>query len=72
MIEIDKNISMGKDSKGKEVFKKVWKPRFGFPYWLYNSEGVIENKNYILDENTDLEDFKIYLNNEQVLILTKE
>lgn len=49
--------------------KKIWKPKFGIPFWLYNSKGVIENKNYILSDDSDLEAFKQYLILEQVLIL---
>jgi hypothetical protein len=48
--------------------KRIFKPRLGKPYWMFNSKGVIENKNYILDEHSDLEDFKTYLNLEQILI----
>lgn len=51
---------------GKDV--KVWKIREGIPYWCINSKGEIENKNYILDENTDLEHFNILLLREQVLV----
>jgi hypothetical protein len=58
-IELDK---YGADNK------RIFKPRLGKPYWMFNSKGIIENKNYILDEHTDLEDFKIYLMNEQILI----
>lgn len=48
--------------------KKVWGIIKGKPYWCLNSKGVIENKNYILDEYTDLEQFKLLLIHEQVLI----
>jgi hypothetical protein len=58
-IELDK---YGEDNK------RIFKPRLGKPYWMFNSKGVIENKNYILDEHTDLQDFKIYLMKEQILI----
>ena len=58
-IELDK---YGPDNK------RIFKPRLGKPYWMFNSKGDIENKNYILDEHTDLQDFKIYLIKEQILI----
>lgn len=48
--------------------KKVWKPRFGLPYWMINSKGKIENKPYILDEDTDLKEFSNYLVREQILV----
>jgi len=56
--------------KGKRI--KKWKMITGFPYWLYNSKGKIENKNYILNENTDLSSFSDYLLRNQVLILTSK
>lgn len=48
---------------------KKWKPRTGFPYWMFNSKGKIENKNYILDEHTDFKELANYLSREQILIL---
>lgn len=48
--------------------KTKWKMRLGVPFWLINSKGNIENKNYILTENTDKFDFADWLNKEQVLI----
>lgn len=60
-------VDQYKVKKGKNV--KSWKVMNGIPYWLYNSKKEIENKNYILNENTDLEDFRDYLNREQILIL---
>lgn len=48
--------------------RKKWKIRSGIPFWLINSKGEIENKNYILSEDTDTEDLGLWLLNEQVLI----
>lgn len=65
-LELDRYRNKG----GKKI--RVWKTTFGIPYWLFNSKNEIENKNYILSENTDMEDFKIYLMNEQILVLTSK
>jgi len=62
-LRLDKYVKKG----NKNV--KSWKMEFGIPYWLYNSKGKIENKNYILSDSTDLTDFSDYLNRNQVLIL---
>ncbi len=64
-MQLDKYIK----KKGKDA--KSWKMKHGIPYWLINSKGDIENANYILNENTDLEDFANYLNRQQVLILIR-
>jgi hypothetical protein len=51
---------------GKQI--KVYKQINGMPYWLINSKGDVENKNYILNEETDLKSFSNYLVRKQVLI----
>lgn len=61
-LELDKYIDGG---------KKKWKLRFGLPYWLINSKGIIENDPYILDEHTNTSDFADWLVREQVLIPLK-
>lgn len=55
---------MKKDGKGK-----VYKMRFGVPFWLINSKGEIEKCNYRTHENMSMDDFKEYLAHEQVLII---
>ena len=65
-LELDKYIQKDK----KKV--KSWKMMKGIPYWMFNSKGVIENKNYILSDDTDLEEFGSYLLREQILILTSQ
>lgn len=62
-LEIDEYTTQ--DGKGR----KSWKIIKGFPFWLINSKGQIENKNYILDKYTDLQTFSDWLVREQVLIL---
>ena len=47
---------------------KIKKLRKGMPYWMINSKGKIENKNYVLTEATDSQDFGVYLLKEQILI----
>ena len=51
--------------------KKKWKLRFGLPYWLINSKGVIENDPYIIDEHTNTSDFGDFLQQKRVLIPIK-
>lgn len=58
-LEIDSYLEGG---------KKKWKQKNGVPYWLINSKGIVENKNYILNEDTEKLSFATYLLNEQVLI----
>lgn len=48
--------------------KKVWKLIYGMPYWMINSKGIIENKNYRTTEATNLKSFGEYLKNEQIFI----
>jgi hypothetical protein len=47
---------------------KVYKFKYGVPYWCINSKGKIENKNYRTHENMDMDHFKELLIREQVLI----
>lgn len=54
-----------KSGKGK---KKIWMPKFGTPYWLKNSKGVVENESHVLDKHTDMESFGDYIKRGQVLI----
>jgi hypothetical protein len=53
----------------KQSGGKKWGALHGVPYWLINSKGIIENKNYIFDELTDLKSFSDYLVRQQVLII---
>ena len=61
-MQIDKYVK--KSNKQTKKFK----PIYGKPYWMFNSKGVIENKPYILTEDTNFVDFADYLNREQILI----
>lgn len=61
-LEVDKHYI----KNGKK--KTKWKLRVGVPFWMYNSKGEIENKNYIMHEDFDLDDLGIYLSKEQILI----
>lgn len=51
--------------------KKKWKLKEGIPFWLINSKGEIENKNYILSDDTDKEDLALWMLHEQLLIPDK-
>ncbi len=62
---------MLKVTKTKKEKRAVWKPSYGKPYWLINSKGVIENEPKLFSEETDVNDFGIYLSNEQILIPVK-
>lgn len=48
--------------------KRIWGLIIGIPYWMINSRGYIENKNYRTTEATDLKDFGVYLKNGQIFI----
>lgn len=52
------------DKKGK-----VYKMKYGVPFWLLNSKGEIERNNYRTHENMDVEEFKLLMVHEQVLVL---
>lgn len=63
-----------KKAKRNDFIQQVWGkkgkknvPIYGTPYWMFNSKGEIENKNYILTEETDMKSFKDYLMREQIL-----
>ena len=58
LIQIDKYLGNG---------KKKWKLLSGIPYWLINSKGEVENEPYILDENTDSEEFAEFLIREHLV-----
>ena len=67
------NLIIAKKQDFLQVIKykgntKVWGIIHGVPYWMINSKGEIENRNYILDENTDLNKFAEYVLREQILI----
>lgn len=49
---------------------KKFKPNYGTPYWLLGKEGIT-NWPYILDEHTDMDGFKDYLNRKQIFIAKK-
>jgi len=48
--------------------KKKFKLRHGVPYWLLNSKGQLENKNYVISEHTDAKELGVYLSNKQIFI----
>ena len=62
LVEIDRITPSG---------KKIWKLREGLPFWLINSKGEIENRNYILSNNIDKEDLGLWMLHEQLLIPKK-
>lgn len=47
---------------------KAWKMIVGIPYWMKNSKGEIENKNYRTTNATDLKEFGDYLQRKQIFI----
>ena len=48
-----------------------YKVRLGVPYWLYNSKGIIEHKNYITNHNTSFKQLADYFAREQILTIKK-
>jgi len=52
----------------KEGGGKAWKLKTGQPYWMKNSKGVIENKNYRTTEATNLETLGDYVKRKQIFI----
>jgi hypothetical protein len=58
-------------ANGDKYTGAKYKPKYGMPYWLFNSKGEIEKQNYIFTENTDTNEFNEYLLREQVLILNE-
>lgn len=71
-IRLKLKVAKSKDLLELDGYKKggakVWKLRNGFPFWLINSKGKIENKNYILNEDTDPADIGNWLARQQILI----
>lgn len=49
--------------------KKIFKLRFGVPFWLKNKKGEIEHNNYITEEDTDLNDLKVYFREKRIFTL---
>jgi hypothetical protein len=47
---------------------KVYKIKYGIPYWFINKAGEIEKLNYRTHEDMNMESFKTLLSNEQILI----
>lgn len=47
---------------------KAWKLKLGQPYWMKNSKGVVENKNYMITKATDIEELGDYVKRKQVFI----
>lgn len=75
-VVYEKNILLilakGKDfsllDKRVSKNKYTYAPKYGVPYWLIQSDGTVGSHNYIFNEDTDVEDFKIYLHRQQILI----
>ena len=51
------------------IKKGEYKVRLGVPFWLINSKGVIEPKNYITNENTTFNDLKEWFDRKQILTI---
>ena len=51
--------------------KPEYKVRLGVPYWLINSKGVIEHKNYITNHNTSFKQLADYFARQQILTIKK-
>lgn len=51
--------------------KPEYKIRIGVPYWLYNSKGIIEHKNYITSRNTSFKQLADYFARQQILTIKK-
>lgn len=49
--------------------EKEYRVRLGVPYWLYNSKGVIEPKNYITDHRTTFKQLSDYFVRNQILTI---
>lgn len=71
-VEIKLKVAQKKDlieiDGYKKDGKKKWKLKTGIPFWLISSKGEIENKNYILSNETDKDDLAIWILKEQLLI----
>ena len=55
----------------KSGVKPEYKVRLGVPYWLYNSKGIVEHKNYITNHNTSFKQLADYFAREQILTIKK-
>jgi hypothetical protein len=72
-IELKLKVATSKDFIEFSHFKadkksRVFKMKIGYPFWLINSNGIIEEKNYCIKEDMDKDEFKILLMREQVLV----
>ena len=72
-IELKLKVAISKDFIEFSHFKadkksRVFKMKIGHPFWLINSKGIIEEKNYCIKEDMDKDEFKILLMHEQVLV----
>jgi len=76
-IELKLKVATSKDFIEFSHFKadkksRVFKMKVGHPFWLINSKGIIEDKNYCIKEDMDKTAFKILLMHEQVLVCNIE
>lgn len=49
--------------------KKEYVVRIGVPFWLFNSKGEIEPKNYITNESTTFFQLNQWFSNKQILTI---
>ena len=73
VIRLKLKVATSKDFIQFSHFKadkksRVFKMKIGHPFWLINSKGIIEEKNYCIKEDMDKTEFKILLMHEQVLV----
>jgi|GEM_PF-2922646 len=73
VIKLKLKVATSKDFIEFSHFKadkksRVFKMKVGHPFWLINSKGIIEEKNYCIKEDMDKDEFKILLMHEQVLV----
>jgi len=51
--------------------KKEYQVRLGVPFWLINSKGEIEKRNYITNESTTFSKLNEWFNSKQILTIKK-
>ena len=73
VIKLKLKVATSKDFIQFSHFKadkksRVFKMKVGHPFWLINSKGIIEEKNYCIKEDMDKDEFKILLMHEQILV----
>lgn len=49
--------------------KPEYKIRLGVPYWLLNSKGILEHKNYITNDTTSFKQLAEYFTRQQILTI---